>query len=88
MITVDMDKAREIHRQNLRLERAPLLAALDVAYQRADEAGDDAAKADVIARKKALRDLPADPRIDSAKTAEDLLAVGVGQLLAADSKLA
>lgn len=76
-ISIDMDKAREIHRENIRRDRAPLMAALDVAYQRADEAGDSAAKADVVARKKVLRDLPADPRIDAAQTADDLLSVAI-----------
>ena len=71
----DMQKAREIHRDNLRRERAPLLAALDVEYQRADEAEDVGAKKEVAAKKKALRDVTKDPRIAEAKTCDELKAV-------------
>lgn len=68
----DMEKARDIHRGKLRAARVPLLEALDVAYQRADEAGDIAEKARVVAAKNRLRDLPADPRIEQAVSVEEL----------------
>lgn len=70
----DMDRAREIHRNRLRAERAPKLAALDVEYQRADEAGDAGAKRAIAAQKQALRDAPADPCIAEATTPEELKA--------------
>ena len=72
MITINMVKAREIHRTLIRAARAPLMAALDVEYQRADERGDADAKASVAARKQALRDAPADPRIEAAQTIKEL----------------
>lgn len=75
VIDVDIARAREIHRDKLRELRAPKLADMDVAYQRADEDGDAAAKAGVIAKKKALRDAPSDPRIVAAATPEELKAV-------------
>lgn len=71
----DMDKARAIKRDMIRAARAPLLAVLDVEYQRADEAGDSDAKAAVAAKKQTLRDVPANPAIDAAKTVEDLKAI-------------
>lgn len=71
-IDVDMPKARAIHRQSLRDMRAPLLAALDVAYQRADEMDDAAEKARVAAKKQALRDVTSDPAIEAAKTPDEL----------------
>ena len=71
----DMEKAREIHRDKLRAERAPLLLALDVEYQRADETGDAAEKARVVAAKKRLRDLPSDPRIEQATTVAELASI-------------
>jgi hypothetical protein len=74
-IAVDMPKARDIHRDRMRQARQPRLAALDIEYQRADERGDAAAKADIAARKQALRDVTADPAIEAAKTPEDLHAV-------------
>lgn len=72
---VDMPKAREIQRGRLREARAPLLEALDAEYLRADEAGDQQRKKQVAARKQALRDVTADPRIEAARSPEDLNAV-------------
>lgn len=74
-IDVDMPKAREIHKDRLRRERAPLLDALDTEYMRADELGDIELKAEIAAKKQALRDITDDPAIESAKTPEELKAV-------------
>ena len=71
----DMAKARDIWRDKIRAERAPKLDALDVAYQRADEAADAKAKADIAAIKQALRDATADPEIEQATTCAELKAV-------------
>lgn len=62
----DMVKCREIHRGRMRIARAPKLAALDVEQLRGRN---------VEAEKQALRDVTADPRIDSATTPEELKAV-------------
>jgi len=70
--TIDMPAAREILRERIRVKRAPLLAALDVEFLRAQEAGADTA--DIVSRKQALRDLPQAPAIDAAATPDDLLA--------------
>lgn len=75
MITINMDKARDIHRDRLRAMRQPVLEALDVEYQRADEQADANLKADIAARKQALRDVTADPAIEAAKTPEELSAI-------------
>lgn len=80
-IAVDMPKARDIQRDRLRTERKPLLDALDVDYQRADEADNGAAKAAIIAKKQALRDVTADPAIEAATTPDALMAVTVGRIL-------
>jgi hypothetical protein len=74
-LAVDMSKAREIHRHRMRAVRAPKLAALDAEYMRADETGDAARKAEIAARKQALRDVTADPGIAAATTPEALQAV-------------
>lgn len=71
----DMTRAADLRREQLRRERAPFLAALDVEYQRADERGDAAAKAAIAAKKQALRDITADPRLDNATTLAALRAV-------------
>lgn len=72
MISVDMAKARSIWRDRIREARAARLAELDVAFVRAVEAGDAARQAEIAATKQALRDAPADPRIDAATTPEAL----------------
>lgn len=71
-VDVDMGRARDIFRDRLRDKRAPLLASLDVDYQRADEAGNAKAKREVTAKKQKLRDITADCRIEAAATPEDL----------------
>lgn len=66
----DMTKAREIHRQRIRTARAPLLAALDVEFQRALESG--ASTSEIVAKKNALRDATRHPGIEAAKTVDEL----------------
>jgi hypothetical protein len=72
-IEVDMPKARGVHRDRLRRMRAPLLAKADVDFMLALERGQSTAA--VVARKQALRDVTADPRIEAAQTPEELKAV-------------
>ena len=73
-IAVDMQKAREIHKNNLRAARAPKLAALDVDFMRAVESADAGAWAAIAAKKQALRDVTSDPSIAAATTPEELVA--------------
>ena len=61
---VDMAKAREIHKTKIRNARTPLLAALDIEFQKALETG--ASTTDIVAKKQALRDAPADSGIAAA----------------------
>jgi hypothetical protein len=56
-IRINIDKAKAIKLDALRAERAPKLAALDVAFVRALEQGDTAAQARIAAEKQALRDV-------------------------------
>ena len=60
----DMAKAREIHKTNIRAARTPLLSALDVEFQKAQETSADTSA--IVAKKNALRDAPADSGITSA----------------------
>ena len=64
IIKTDMAKAKEIHRTRIREARAPKLAELDVEFQKALETG--ASTTDIVAKKQALRDAPADSGIDAA----------------------
>lgn len=76
-IDVDMSHAKEITRDRLRKERAPLLADLDVQAIRAVETEDKAKLAEVAAEKQRLRDLPASHMIADAKSLDDLRAIAV-----------
>ena len=79
VIEVDMAKARNIHKDNLRAERKPRLEALDVDYMKALEAGSGA---DAIAlQKETLRDVTEDSRIESAENPEDLKALTLETLI-------
>ena len=66
----DMAKAREIHKTNIRTARTPKLAELDVEFQKALETG--ASTTDIVAKKQALRDAPADAGIASASDTDAL----------------
>jgi hypothetical protein len=54
-VTVNFAKAVEITKARLRAERTPLLAAQDVAFQRAQESGADTTA--IVAEKQRLRDI-------------------------------
>lgn len=72
-VSVNLDKAKELTKERLRAERAPLLAAQDVAFQRALEEG---GKTDaIVAEKQRLRDVT--NLADAAKTTEELRAIKV-----------
>ena len=74
-VTVNMPKAREIHKDKMRQTRVPKLAALDVEFMRALEKNDMATAAAVATKKQVLRDVTADPAIETAQTPEALIAV-------------
>ncbi len=68
VITVDIEKAKELVKEKLRLDRKPLLEAQDVLFQRALEAGTDTA--DIVAEKQRLRDITND--VDAMTTEAQL----------------
>ena len=69
---IDMAKARAIHKTNIRAARTPKLAELDIEFQKALETG--ASTTDIVAKKQALRDAPADSGIAAASDADALKA--------------
>lgn len=75
MITINLNKAKEITKERLRAERAPLLQTQDVAFQRALEAGQDTAP--IVAEKQRLRDIT--KLADSASSLDELKALSVGE---------
>ena len=64
IIKIDMAKAKEIHKTNIRYARTPKFAELDIEFQKALETSADTSA--IVAKKQALRDAPADSAIESA----------------------
>ena len=69
---IDMAKAREIHKDKIRAARAEKFKELDIEFQKALETG--ASTTDIVAKKNALRDAPADSGIAAASDADALKA--------------
>lgn len=70
-VSVNLDKAKSIAKARLRVEREPLLAAQDVAFQRALEASADTSA--IVAEKQRLRDIT--KLADAATTLNELKAI-------------
>jgi hypothetical protein len=68
MISIDFAKAQAITKDRLRAERAPLLAAQDVLFQRALESGSDTTA--IVAEKQRLRDIT--NQVDACTTTDEL----------------
>jgi hypothetical protein len=71
MIVIDFAKAQAITKDRLRAERTPLLAAQDVAFQRALESNGDTAA--IVAEKQRLRDIT--NQVDTCTTTDELKAL-------------
>lgn len=56
-LSVNINKAKNVHIDNFRAFRKPLLAALDVEFMRAVESGDSTRQSEIAAQKQALRDV-------------------------------
>ena len=73
-ITEDLTASKVIFKDKIREVRTPLLAAEDVVYMKALEAGDSSAQSASVTKKKALRDAPAASAISDADTIAKLKA--------------
>ena len=71
-ITINMTKAKNIHKNAIREKRKPLLEALDIEFRKALETGADTSA--IVAKANALRDAPANSAIDAATTPDELKA--------------
>ena len=71
MITINIDKAKEITKARLREERKPLLSAQDIAFQRALESNADTSA--IVAEKQRLRDIT--NLADACTTTDELRAL-------------
>tara|TARA_R100000234_G_C4998715_1_gene179293 strand:- start:1072 stop:1446 length:375 start_codon:yes stop_codon:yes gene_type:complete len=72
VISEDMTEAKKIFKDKIREVRKPLLEKEDVVYMKALEADDASAKTASVAKKKKLRDAPANSAIDKANTTAKL----------------
>ena len=73
MVTIDLDKAKDIKKQSLRQQRQPLLEEQDVLFMRAQEAGADTTA--IIAEKVRLRDIT--QLCDAATSVAELKAISI-----------
>ena len=73
MITVSIDKAKDITKDRLRADRYPLLEAQDVLFMKAQESGADTTA--IVAEKQRLRDITKDA--DACTTTDQLKALSV-----------
>ena len=71
-IETDMTKAKEIHKDKIRIARTPKLAELDIEFQKALETS--SSTTDIVAKKQLLRDAPAASGISTAASEADLKA--------------
>jgi hypothetical protein len=72
-VIVNLEKAKAQTKDRLRIEREPLLAVQDVAFQRALESGADTSA--IVAEKQRLRDITS--LADAETTLEGLRAIKV-----------
>ena len=68
MITINLDKAKNITKERLRFERKPLLEAEDIKFMQAQESGSDTKV--IVAEKQRLRDIT--KKVDSCTTTDEL----------------
>ena len=69
--SINLDKAKNITKHRLRVERKPLLEAQDILFMQAQESGSDTKS--IIAEKNRLRDIT--KQADSCKTTDELKAL-------------
>lgn len=72
MFKLNLEKAKEIHRTNIRWVRKQVLEELDVQYMRALESGNAEKISEITSIKQQLRDLPNCEAIQNASCLADL----------------
>jgi hypothetical protein len=71
MITIDINKAKEVWKDKIREARKSALEKLDVDFMKATEQGTDTTS--IVSDKQTLRDLPS--QVDTATTIDEIKAV-------------
>ena len=72
-VSVNMTKAKAITKDRLRADRTPLLAAQDILFMKAQEAG--SATTDIVTEKQRLRDIT--NQVDAMTTTDQLKGASV-----------
>ena len=72
MITINLTKAKDIAKNNLRTKRAPVLASLDVSFMRAVESGNTSLQTAIAEQKQELRDITSHTSITGASNVATL----------------
>ena len=72
MITINLTKAKDIAKTNLRTERAPVLASLDVSFMRAVESGNTSLQTAIAEQKQELRDITIHSSVVNASNVNEL----------------
>ena len=72
-ITIDIDKAKSVTKDRLRLERKPLLEQQDVLFMQAQESGTDTSS--IVEEKQRLRNIT--NQVDTMTTIDELKAVAL-----------
>jgi len=68
MITIDINKAKEVWKDKIRVARKPVLEKLDVDFMKATEQGTDTTS--IVNDKQTLRDLPS--QVDTATSVDEI----------------
>ena len=72
-VSINMDKAKVITKDRLRIDRKPLLEAQDILFMKAQEAGTSTSA--IVTEKQRLRDIT--NQVDSMTTTDELKAAKV-----------
>ena len=75
MITINMNKAKDITKERLRAERKPLLEEQDILFMKAQESNEDTTA--IVAEKNRLRDIT--NSVDSCTTTDELKALSCSE---------
>lgn len=74
-VDIDLEKAKDIWKDKLRQERAPLLSALDVDFMKAIESGNATKQEEIAEKKQELRDIT--DLVNNAETLEDIVSITI-----------
>ncbi|MBO6893593.1 MAG: hypothetical protein JJ866_16750 [Roseibium sp.] len=80
-VEIDLVEARKIKREQLRQERNPILAGLDVDWMRASEQAEQGAMTVIAALKQRYRDATNHAAIEEAVTADELASITLESLV-------